>query len=646
MIHTPSPEERKTDRTELKRQFSSDIYPFETENPNPSGRWIYPGNNRAPGRRAISSKLAMYAVVGISDEVSRQSLQIRSLVEKVAQDPQIKQNIRIGIHQMLVDVLREVSKFFQCSRPPTPLHGDLDAIALTVPAQWTIEFEEEYGELLTAAWDQVFTVAAPQIFFLGEGQTNVHYAFYRATLTTSYDRHRLESRGFFELGRAKNAILVIDAGGHSTNTSLVTICDDDNQLEIRPDHGAIGGTALWGWYVVEAAKSGWYKAFPGTTMPLDVETAIMKLFYSLNADYRFHLGASFQIEGCGPGRKDFLFRLDVSELTKTFNEGLLHSFSLIEAGVRQLKDLQSRCERIEIIIGGGSAKGVMWSERMGELCNKYQMKAPTYLCEIDHPLESAKSVGQFVSDAAFGLAMTRRYKVENRWKYEWDFQATMLWARGQKWTRTVKADGYQHFKVICQPEFVNPQAGSVIDTDYRAYDILRIPCRKRGMLKFEFEIDLANDRLELTVKKRLGRAKRFTELGTVRFNLWVPPGSRTLQIWEDEDQIKAIVAAAFSPGQEPVEFDDDVEMLAGVEPVEEIADSIIVNMEGSPAVLPPGRGGATAHTGIMAPSAGEALDGNCGQFLALPLPPLEDDDLKTEGVEDAGDVAGSSTVAA
>ncbi|KAG8167379.1 hypothetical protein KVR01_003068 [Diaporthe batatas] len=562
IIHTPGEADRATDRTEMKRQFASDIYPFDNKQPNPPGHWIYPGNNVEPGRQAISSKLAMYAVVGLTDEFAAQSGQIRSLIEQANNEPQLKQNIRIGIQQILLAVLREASKFFGCD--PDTSRGEIDAIALTIPAQWAIEFEEEYGQLLTNAWHQVFPVAAPQFIFLSEGQTNMHYAFYRGTLATRYDREGLKARHFFELGRTRNAVLVIDAGGHSTNTSLVTICDDDNQLEIRPDHGAIGGTALWGWHVVQEAREAWKIDFDGTEMPLDVETAIMKTFYNMIADYRFDLGASFVIHGCAPGRMPFVFSLKPEEFTKQFNKGFDHAFKLIEDGLQQLKALETRCERIEIVIGGGSAKGVMWSQRMNELCNKYQVKRPVALVEIDHPgehnrlagganyaLANAKSVAQFVDKAAFGLALTKQYMVDGHLAYEWDSKATMLWAQGRKWTRTVKSDGSQDFKVICQPEFDNPQDDSVIDTDYRAYDLLQIPCRKRGKLRFEFDINLASDTLELTVKKKLGRAKRFTELGTVQFSLWVPPGSRTLQIWECEEEIKARVAAAFPDGQQP-----------------------------------------------------------------------------------------------
>lgn len=216
--HISSVDEMFIDRHEVKRQFTSHIYPFDNPIPNPPADMVYPGNNRVPDRRSISSKLAMYAVVGITDEVARQSPELRELRGRVQQNQTLKQIIRRGIQQMMFCVLKKVS--YLVNRAIEPQDRIIDAIALTIPAQWTIEFEDEYGELLTAAWEQVFRCEAPQIIFLSEGQTNVHYAFYQDTYPASTDRQHLSQQGFFDIGRSKNSVLLIDAGGHSTVSNI------------------------------------------------------------------------------------------------------------------------------------------------------------------------------------------------------------------------------------------------------------------------------------------------------------------------------------------------------------------------------------------------------------------------------------------
>ena len=61
------------------------------------------------------------------------------------------------------------------------------------------------------------------------------------------------------------------------------------------------------------------------------------------------------------------------------------------------------------------------------------------------------------------------------------------------------------------------QDGSTIQTNHKAYDVLPVPCRKRGTLQFDFEIDTDTDKMKLTIKhKKSGRGGRFTEVKAVR----------------------------------------------------------------------------------------------------------------------------------
>lgn len=130
--------------------------------------------------------------------------------------------------------------------------------------------------------------------------------------------------------------------------------------------------------------------------------------------------------------------------------------------------------------------------------------------------------------------------------------------QGKKWIRTKRTDGSEEFKIVCQPEFNDPGAKSIIELNHRAYDILPIPCQKKGELQFNFEIDTENDKLMLIIKHRkLRRSRngrftgRFTQLAHVEFDLWVAPGSRCLHIWDCVEDIEAKVAAAFSGHPRP-----------------------------------------------------------------------------------------------
>lgn len=197
--------------------------------------------------------------------------------------------------------------------------------------------------------------------------------------------------------------------------------------------------------------------------------------------------------------------------------------------------------------------------------------------------------------------MKKHFEGANGWTRDWHYQATLLWARvsdsplyigsfansagrqqGKKWARTITTDGTEKFKIVCQPEYNRPRPRSIIEPNYKAYDLLPIPCRKKGTLQFDFEIDTDADKLKLKIKHRAvsrsGKTGRAVEVGSVEFDLWVPPGSRCLQIWDCIEDIERKVAAAFSEQAEPEGEDDadadedeemDVDSAAAAQPAQQ-----------------------------------------------------------------------------
>ncbi|KAJ0115751.1 hypothetical protein J7T55_010574 [Diaporthe amygdali] len=637
VMHRSIIEELQLDREEVERQFSSHIYPFDHHSRNNSSEMVYQGNNRVPGRRSISSKLAMYAVVGISDEIARQSPQLQELLELVQQTPQLKRVLRLGIEQMFRVVLQNVCLYLEGQ------NRRIGAIALTIPAQWTIDFEEEYGERFVTAWAQAFHYAAPEIIFLTEGQTNVHFAFYTETPNARFDRHILRNEGFLDSGRISNGLLLFDAGGHSTNCSLVTICQDNNQLEVLPDRGVIGGTALWAWYVLRLAKTKWPLSRNYGPMPVEMENEILKTFYTNCRYYRGGKGTAFYISDCGPNHSSFRFAITAEELMKTFDDANAHTFALIEDGILQLKGLEPLCEKLTIMVGGGSAQGAMYA-RLAAGAN--------------YALLKAKTVAQFADKAAFGLAIKKRYRDGEGWAEDWYYQANLLWARGNKWARFVTTDGTEEFKIICQPEYNSPRSKSTIEPNYKAYDLLPIPCRERGILQFELDLNTETDTLSLTVKHRAqtesGKTQRSTQLGHVEFDLWVPPGSRCLQIWDCVEDIKSKVTAAFAGQQEPAgnnaldgtrTGEMEVELGHAEEPAQS-ARSLRRSLRNRPPQPP--RAETDMDVDIMALDEDQDVDVS---MLGTALPPQAEapqpssGDVEMGGTQDAEEFAGSINVA-
>lgn len=293
-------------------------------------------------------------------------------------------------------------------------------------------------------------------------------------------------------------------------------------------------------------------------------------------------------------------------------------------------------------------------------------------------------MAQFVQRAAFGLAVKKNFRGANGRTYDWHYQATMLWARvnishaltpnvpshntdacarrqGRKWAKTITTDGTEEFKIICQPEYDNPKPKSFIKPNYKAYDLLPIPCRKQGTLQFDFEIDTETDELKLKVKHRgllkSGKLGRSTKDMEVAFDLWVPPGSRCLQIWDCVEDIENKVTTAFSGQQQP----------AGNEQSDgDEAEEMDVDLEAEEQPIKQARNPRRSlrHQASQAPEPGADVDmdaaepkeedkyGDGNLFGAAPLlqaqpgPPQQSvADVEMGGMDDSDEIAGSITVA-
>lgn len=121
-------------------------------------------------------------------------------------------------------------------------------------------------------------------------------------------------------------------------------------------------------------------------MPIEVENEILKQFYYQLGGVTDDTGAQFNVV---VGEPPIIFRhfINPQDLVKAFEDANSHAFALIEEGIRELKNLLHECEKIQVVIGGGSAQGPMWVARMIAMCKKHQIEQPVYLWHIDQLYE-------------------------------------------------------------------------------------------------------------------------------------------------------------------------------------------------------------------------------------------------------------------
>jgi hypothetical protein len=118
---------------------------------------------------------------------------------------------------------------------------------------------------------------------------------------------------------------------------------------------------------------------------VETENEIIKLFYTTCSLYRAHRGLQYPLEGSG--HEEVNIKLASADVLESFQISTKHSFNLIEEGIRQLKALQPHCEKTYIMVGGGSAKGAMWTQSLTDLIAKYQMETPLRIRQIDGEYE-------------------------------------------------------------------------------------------------------------------------------------------------------------------------------------------------------------------------------------------------------------------
>lgn len=165
--------------------FSSEGYIFDDDGP------AYLGEEVDPMRKSCSLRYGFYALVKPLSNI----LQGFGLLDELMarkDDPVFLGRIRRGLAELFATVRKRVLQI--CAQKRYYIH----TISLTIPAQWTLEFEDLYRDII----GEVFEHPRDHIWFNTEIEALVHYLF-------NYYRQEL---GFQAHG--VDRLLITDHGGH------------------------------------------------------------------------------------------------------------------------------------------------------------------------------------------------------------------------------------------------------------------------------------------------------------------------------------------------------------------------------------------------------------------------------------------------
>jgi hypothetical protein len=136
--------------------FSSLGYPFD-DGP------VYLGEDHDPSRLSISLKYGFYILAKCPNDIRHQYAVVEPLLDK-ANDYHFRFRLKHGLVSLFRTIQSIVNEI--CDENSIVI----ETIAATIPAQWTLEFEAVYRDILS----QAFNLPEPKISFVAEVEALIH----------------------------------------------------------------------------------------------------------------------------------------------------------------------------------------------------------------------------------------------------------------------------------------------------------------------------------------------------------------------------------------------------------------------------------------------------------------------------------------
>ncbi|KAI0817691.1 hypothetical protein GGR55DRAFT_673521 [Xylaria sp. FL0064] len=469
-------------------EYSSTIYPIDGDEP------IYEGNTARPGRPSLSAKLSFPSLaMGASESNLYQEgyeLVLRHLA--MLNDDDVRERARRGIEDLLSVIARDVGRQCQMIKPEV----EITAIALAIPAHWTLEFEELYKEMIQKAFDKYKV----DIFFLTEAEALGHFLYHKRRLEAERDKG--------------NIVLIMDFGGHNTNGCLIDVAGksngkDDSQhigfYHVTKAEDAGGGSEQWEHYIAEECiqvmkDQGFIQPHQNVTprqrqLLLDDFNRFKKDCEDTDADFEFRCLTT-------KGRTQTL-SLSADRVAAAHKEAFEFALQKANDMIKQAAELSDK--NAHIIFTGGSARSKFTRQKLEKYCKDHGMSngvrfiADEGLNYLNMRIASGAayaiayrlSVQEFIDrGAAFGMQVREiGPRTPNPKEEPWNDEADLLFSRGEPVydAPTFSTHGRSEFRIICDPFFKNSDEKVLIHTG--CYNFLDFGKLRRGKWSFSISIE-------------------------------------------------------------------------------------------------------------------------------------------------------------
>ncbi|RYP61076.1 hypothetical protein DL770_009860 [Monosporascus sp. CRB-9-2] len=528
--------------------FSVAAYPFGR-----SGR-VYLGDDPDPERESVSLKYAFYVLANGSDELLEQYQLLDKFCSR-KHDRLLRKRLQEGLEQLFSRFFGRVKDVCKTRR------ALITKVALSIPAQWTLEFTDIYRDVIARA-ARVLNTSAIEIFFVTETQALAHF------ICSNY----LDILIPHPNTAGSEVFLFLDFGGHNMNSCIYHVgydADNEPSFYLMGDAvGAGGGSELWEYNVLQKAVEfvEEHQGRPGA-MSNKHKQRFRDDFDREKGRQALKESKSFRFEAMGLDGKPLEITLGPEVVTPCFHEALKRPLEKVEEQLQQLAAMGVK--EPHVVVTGGTARHIGLRARLIELCvQKYHVRPPVWEEDLEadeytvkvaqgaaYAVSNPLTVEQFMDrGAAFGIQRLRRWTRNSPSSEEkWDDIAKFLMSKDRQATRIkIGVNGLDRLKIICDP-FFSPDDDNY-DLHYsNCYDVLPLGQPTQGDWYYSMTLDGSGDNMFMILKRWLRPHKKHK--ATFFDETWIPlfleKGANCVQVGNEHadasELLDSLVARYRSP---------------------------------------------------------------------------------------------------
>ncbi|KAJ0108992.1 hypothetical protein J7T55_005540 [Diaporthe amygdali] len=503
--------------------FSSKFFPFDNDPQK------YIANASRSKREDSSVKFVPYVLLGTTEEMEGQYPVLSRLWSernKTGFDEALfRSRLEEAFKQFLRFVLTRAKQVFRVSGPDD-LQIRVKTIAMTVPSQWDLDFQDLYERLVKEVFEEIFEDVSQadarnvNVIFHTEATALAQYIFNQCSSNKVLSIHR-DMPNIGTIMDKTNAQCLVDCGGHNANSALTTFHRNNSGLgmgvmyEIGHPKGAGGGMEMWIHHLLIQLDDQYCRKFPWLgEMPLELKQAFKR---EINKNI-----ADILTEDCHwvfqthPQTGDVIpLEITMEMSDKAFQAGFKYVKIMILEQLQRLasisKGWRGRDYVVTIIVSGGSSLHPEFVKWIETLCTELSLPAPLFAHAMQLLYGSSRiamgaayatltqqSVASFAEKCAFGLQKGRVRRRGGADEYlRLRESADTIWCKERGTIQTtVDSEGDDaEFRVVCLPYLES--FAPTLQTDKNlaqgaSYDFMNIgtlPGEYKTRIEFIFNIE-------------------------------------------------------------------------------------------------------------------------------------------------------------